>query len=206
MKKRLTSLLAVGAALFLFSTQSAHAQLSNFINSTVETVTTAVETTVTSSSAIVGTWSYSEPASKLESSSTLATLGSAAATTQIDAKLLSAYNKLGISSSTLSFVFSDSQTFTNVVLGKTLSGSYELSSSNDELTLSYQAYSTVSLGTVAAAAELTSTTLTLYYEADMLLEMFTSLSSESNNTSLSTLSSLLSQYDGLLIGFKMKKN
>lgn len=47
--------------------------------------------------------------------------------------------------------------------------------------------------------------LSLLFDADKLLDFLTKLSAVSKNTTLQTLNKLASQYDGMMLGFELKK-
>ena len=61
------------------------------------------------------------------------------------------------------------------------------------------------MATTQPKVVMTGNSISLLYDADKLLTMLTKVSSMTNNSNLNTLSSLLSKYDGLLIGMQLKK-
>jgi len=161
---------------------------------------------------IEGTWKYSQPEVQFKSDNLLAQAGGAAATTKIENTLGKLYGKIGINSS-LSYTFNSDQTFTQTIkIGstvKTLKGTYTLDTENKIITLQYAALGKIGLGKINAIYANTGTSLALLFDASQMLGFFkkvlTAVSSFSGQTSLATITALLDNYDGVLLGYKMKK-
>ena len=161
---------------------------------------------------IDGTWKYTEPEVQFKSENLLAKAGGAAATTKIETTLSKIYGKIGINES-LSYTFNADSTFTQTIkigsVVKNLKGTYSLDKTNKIITLSYEALGKVGLGKINAIYANTGTSLSLLFDAsDMmsfLKKVISVVSSVSGKASLATVSTLLENYDGALIGYKMKK-
>ncbi len=198
-------------AAFLLMVSAASAfSLKDVVNS--DNVATAVTTAVTaatggttvSASTLTGTWAYSAPAVKLESDNALTEAAGSLATSTIESKLSSAYTKAGITSGKFSFTFSEDLTFSCTTGSKTLSGQYAINE-DGTIKLTFKAVGTINLGSVDVEAEISTSSLKLLFNADKLLEIVSSVSTSSSNTSLQTLNTFLSKYDGVLIGFELTK-
>lgn len=61
------------------------------------------------------------------------------------------------------------------------------------------------LTTMTAHVVVTNNELALLFDADKLLDFLTKLSAVSKNTTLQALNKLASQYDGMKMGFELKK-
>ena len=61
------------------------------------------------------------------------------------------------------------------------------------------------LTTMTAYVVVTNDQLSLLFNADKLLDFLTKLSAVSKNTTLQALNKLASQYDGMMMGFELKK-
>jgi hypothetical protein len=61
------------------------------------------------------------------------------------------------------------------------------------------------LGSLTASVELSGSTLSLLFEADKVLKLITAASALTNNSTLNTLNTLISQYDGMKMGYKLTK-
>lgn len=186
-------------------------------DATSSTVTSILENVVGSAVSklnlsIEGTWTYSQPEVQFKSDNLLAQAGGAAATTKIENTLGKLYGKIGINSS-LSYTFNSDQTFTQTIkIGstvKTLKGTYTLDTENKIITLQYAALGKIGLGKINAIYANTGTSLALLFDASQMLGFFkkvlTAVSSFSGQTSLATITALLDNYDGVLLGYKMKK-
>lgn len=56
-----------------------------------------------------------------------------------------------------------------------------------------------------AKVNCTSTNMDLLFNSDKLLKLITLISSKSNSTTLKTIGSLADNYDGMMLGFSLKK-
>ena len=161
---------------------------------------------------IEGTWTYTQPEIQFKSDNLLAQAGGAAATTKIENTLGKLYGKIGINSS-LSYTFNSDQTFTQTIkIGstvKTLKGTYTLDTDNKVISLQYAALGKIGLGKINAIYANTGTSLALLFDASQMLAFFkkvlTAVSSITGQTSLATITALLDNYDGVLLGYKMEK-
>ena len=136
-----------------------------------------------------------------ESENFLAQAGGEIAASQVESKLATYLGKVGIKPGSCSYTFNNDGTYT-AKLGKyTLSGKYTLDTANKTITMTYLN----GMATTQPKVVMTGNSISLLYDADKLLTMLTKVSSMTNNSNLNTLSSLLSKYDGLLIGMQLKK-
>lgn len=58
---------------------------------------------------------------------------------------------------------------------------------------------------LSAKVNCTSANMDLLFNSDKLLKLITLISSKSNNTTLKTIGSLANSYDGMMLGFALKK-
>ncbi|MDE6499256.1 MAG: DUF4923 family protein [Rikenella sp.] len=154
----------------------------------------------TTAQTILGTWSYVGPDCTFESDKLLAQAGGEAAAVQVEKKLATVYEKLGMTDSR--YIFNADSTYSFVHGGRTTEGTYTFDveaktiTMKTKLGISTKAYVTV-IGT----------SMSLLFNADKLmtaLKALTSLAGKVNSTA-STVSSLAENYDGLLLGFELKK-
>jgi len=90
-------------------------------------------------------------------------------------------------------------------LGKLqLKGKVEKDEENN-LIFSFSAFGKISLGKLKAHATKSGSTLNLTFDATKLVQILTKVSSAVNVKTLTTLSQLLSSYEGIYMGFKLKK-
>lgn len=155
---------------------------------------------LTTAESFVGTWEYVSPACKFESDNLLAKAGGEAAAVQVEQKLEPVYNKIGLDSCELTF--KKDSTYVLQLKKGTSSGTYSFDAENKTLVLKTK------LGVaVKAQVEVVGNTMNLHFNADKLmsaLQMLTNLASKIN-ANASTINSLISNYDGLMLGLELKR-
>ena len=198
MKKHLPIVLLLAA---LFTSQATKAQsLKDLFNSsTVETIVSAVTGSSTSTS-LEGTWTYTGAAVDFESDNLLTKAGGTVAASTIESSLDTQLEKLGITDGSLTFTFASDSTFTTKLSSKTVSGTYSYDTSAEQVSLKF-----AKVATVKAYVNLTSSSLDLLFDADKLLTVISAIASKTNNSTLSTISSLADSYDGVQLGFALSK-
>ena len=140
--------------------------------------------TTVSQSDLLGTWNYTVAASKIEE--------------QLNTHLA----KVGISKGACSYTFNKDNTYTATIGKRTISGTYTLDSSKKTVKLTYLA----GLGSMTAHVAKTGNTLSLLVDSDKLLTLVKGASVLSKGSStLTTISQLLNNYDGMLVGIQLKK-
>lgn len=206
MKKIISIILMVGS--FCLAGQTVSAQtLKDLLkkatsNETVKNVVESV-TGTTLPVDVKGTWTYSGTAVKFESDDLLKSTAATLAASQVEEKLDEYVQKVGIKAGTFSFTFNEDKTFTATVKGKSFGGTYSLS--EDYKTLSLQFGKNFAMKPFTAAVSVTSSQLDLLFQADKLLDLLTKLTSGSKNSTLKTVGTIASQYDGMKLGLELKK-
>ena len=218
--KRVFTIVAMALCVSVANAQSGVQSVLNQLlgsGATSGTVTSIIENVVGNAVSkldlsIDGTWKYSAPEVQFKSDNLLAQAGGAAATTKIETTLSKIYGKIGINES-LSYTFNSDNTFTQTIkIGssvKTLKGTYALDKENKIITLKYDALGKVGLGKINAIYANTGTSLALLFDASEMMSFLKKVISVANSVSgkasLATVSALLENYEGALIGYKMKK-
>lgn len=154
---------------------------------------------------IKGTWDYSGVAVKLVSEDLLKNAAARVAAGQIEDKLDGYVQKVGIKPGAFGFIFSEDNTFTTTFKGKNIPGTYTLDEQTKTLTLTYGKTSFMKGFTMTASVNITSSQLDLMFNADKLLDFIGKVSSSSNNSTLAAISAIAQQYDGMKLGFELKK-
>lgn len=151
---------------------------------------------------LVGTWNYTSPAVTFQSENALMNIGGAGAATALENKLEPYYTKLGFNKTTLTV---DKEHNFELKMGLLqLKGTVEKGDDNS-LVFNFAAFGKIPLGKVSANATKAMNTLNLTFEATRLVQMLTKLTSVLNMSSVNALASLLNSYDGIYLGFKLKK-
>ena len=154
---------------------------------------------------IKGTWDYSGVAVKLVSEDLLKSAAAGVAAGQVEDKLDGYVQKIGIKPGAFGFTFSDDNTFTTTFKGKNIPGTYTLDEQAKTLTLTYGKTSFMKGFTMTATVNITSSQLDLMFNADKLLDFIGKVSATSKNTTLSAISAVAEQYDGMKLGFELTK-
>lgn len=218
--KKVFAVLALSLAVFAANAQTGAQSILNQLlgqGATKDALTSIIENVVGGAVSkldlsIEGTWTYSQPEVQFKSDNLLAQAGGAAATTKVENTLKKLYDKIGINRS-LSYTFSSDSTFTQTIkIGssvKTLKGTYTLDKENKVITLQYAALGKIGLGKISAIYANTGTSLALLFDASQMLsftkKVLAALSSVSGVASISTITALIQNYDGMLLGYKMTK-
>lgn len=150
-----------------------------------------------------GTWTYVEPAVAFKSDNLLKKAGGAAAATTIVNKIKPYYQRVGLNKMVLT-VNADS-TFIMKSGMATLRG--DITKDKDgNFTFNFKALGKVKVGKMTAIISKTATgNISLTFDASKLIVLVERIASISNVSSLKSVSSILSSYDGLNLGFILKK-
>ena len=148
-----------------------------------------------------GTWVYSSPAVTFKSDNALQKVGGAAAATTIENKLAPYYQKAGITA--LKLTVDEKNNFTMQLKKGSLKGTVS-KDENGNLQFNFNAFGKIKLGKISAYATKSGKTLNLTFDVSKLISIVKTVSSVSGISSLNTISSLLSSYDGIYAGFKLK--
>lgn len=156
---------------------------------------------------IKGTWDYSGTAVKFTSDNMLASAASTLASSQVESKLNEYLQKIGLKEGTFNYTFNADSTFTNTFLKQTLKGTYSIVKGNggDTLQLKYGKSEKLDFLTLNTTVDIGTDKTEFLFNADKLLDFIGKISSSSNNSTLKSLTALTSNYDGLKIGFQVKK-
>ena len=196
----------------LFSANMANAQLSDILNkvssatasatqgnSTLSSLTGIISSKlIPSSTQILGTWAYQEPAVMFTSSNALKSAAGAVASSSIESKLQSYLSKAGIKKGNLPITFDSDKNFAIKKSGKTVrSGTYTIS--GNDITLTFKGKSKP----CKVTPQLDNGSLVIVMDATTLKTFLTNVAG--NFSSLSTITSLLNSYDGMKLGIRMSK-
>lgn len=155
---------------------------------------------------LAGQWKYKAPAVVFKSDNLLEKAGGAAAAGVVEGKLVPFYKTFGVNS--LTMTVKDDGTFEMKVRGVTLKGT--ITQNTDEKSLSnfvfaFQA-AKYNIGSVNAYVEKSAAgTISLTFDVSKLISILESMGKVVNNSSIKSLTALLSKYDGLCAGFELTK-
>lgn len=186
------------AALLLTSNSHAQSIKDLFNKENIEKAVNAV--TGKSTADMTGTWSYTGSAIEFESENLLKKAGGTVAASAAEQKLDEQLAKLGIKEGQLSFTFNTDSTFVSTLGKRKLNGTYSYNPTTGMLQLKY-----MKLIPMNAKVNYTTQQMDLLFEADKLLKLITFLSSKSSSATLKAISSLADSYDGMMLGYELKR-
>lgn len=172
--------------------------LKSILSGVVKSVVGDKATTATS---IVGTWNYVGPACQFESDDVVAKVGGEAASSAVEEKLESIYSKLGMN--TIQYTFNEDNTCSYTIKGKAVEGTYTFDAEAKTITITTGKLKVKTTANVVTLGE----NMSFIFNADKLMSTLKTITSAAAkvNTTASTLNSLASNYDGLMLGFELKK-
>lgn len=147
------------------------------------------------------TWKCSKPGCAFTSENLLAKAGGEIAASKIEEDLSKYYSKFGFSKSNTYFTFKTDGTFAAKIDGKSWNGTYTF----DEKTHAIQLKGL--LLSASGFATRTTNGISLLFEQKKLLTLIKTLSklNLTGSTTMSAVSSIVDNYDGVRIGFEMTK-
>lgn len=148
---------------------------------------------------LVGTWKYDGPGCAFTSKNLLAKAGGEVAATKIEQELAPYLQKTGLSAQNTFVSFNEDGTFKAAIAGKNISGTWTLEEetakvSMKTLLLTINCYAKREYGGIA-----------LLFESKKLLNMLQILATMSGNDTVKKVGELSKNYDGIRLGFDMKK-
>lgn len=197
MKRLFISLIA------LFALSSADAQILDALKKVATEAVTEVVDNATDGAltqlAIIGTWSYTAPAVKLDGEDTLTSLSGSALSATLGKKLESAFTKVGITSDACSVTFNSDGTFTMPIKNRNISGTYTYNSEDHSFTMSVGQKKME----IKGFAYISGTNLQLVFQINKLTDFLVTIGS--NVSSLATVTNLIKQYENIYLGFEFGK-
>lgn len=147
------------------------------------------------------TWKYSKPGCAFTSENLLAKAGGEIAASKIEEDLSKYYSKFGFSKSNTYFTFKTDGTFAAKIDGKSWNGTYTFDEKTHAIQLKGLPLSASGFATRTANG------ISLLFEQKKLLTLVKTLSklNLTGSTTMSAVSSIVDNYDGVRIGFEMTK-
>ena len=198
---RKINLLFVGiASMLLVGCSNMNQVLSAIQNgSVINAITSVIGLDKVSAQTLIGSWSYNGPGCAFTSENLLAKAGGEVVAAQIEGKILPYYQQIGISSGNTYITFNQDGTFSSKIAGTNFSGTFTFDEASQQiklkgLLLSINCYTKRELNGIS-----------ILFEAKKLLTVLQTMSALSGNSNLQTIGDLSKQYDGVRIGFDMKR-
>lgn len=152
-----------------------------------------------------GTWTYENPAVQLKGDNALKNVAGSVASGEMEKKLKEYCTKVGIQEGMFNYVFNSDSTFSNALKKKSLKGTFSVHPDEGTVELKYNLGGKLKVTTMTAHVVLSGDQLSLLFNADKLLDFLSKVSSVSDNTTLKAVNKLASEYDGMMLGFDLRK-
>ncbi len=188
----------IGVVAFMLMATSAGAQdLKSILGGVVKNV---VGDKATTESSIIGTWNYVGPECQFDSDNALAKAGSEVASQEVEEKLQAIYDKIGMDG--CSYTFSEDGSYTSTIKGKTTKGTYTFDGEEKTVTMK----GSLGIKTTAYVTVL-GDSMSLVFNADKLMTVLKAITgaASSVNSTVSAINTIAKSYDGLRVGFELKK-
>lgn len=158
------------------------------------------EATGKNTASMTGTWQFTGSAIELTSDQLLNKASGSIAATLAEKKLDEQLSKFGITAGKLAFTFQTDSTFQAKINNRNVDGTYSCNPETREVELKFN-----KLLNIHAKISCTSTDMEMLFNSDKLLNLITYLSSKSQSTALKSISTLAESYNGMMLGFALKK-
>ena len=154
----------------------------------------------TTSSSIIGTWKYVGPQCQFESENLLAKAGGEVAAKEVEEKMQTVYDRIGMSG--CEYTFNEDGTYSYTLKKRTMSGTYTFDDKEKTITMKGK----LGVKTVAHVT-VTGNDMSLVFNADKLMSVLTTITGTVSkvNSTAATINSVAGSYDGLMLGFDLKK-
>lgn len=154
----------------------------------------------TTASSIIGTWTYSGPECQFESENLLAKAGGEMAAKEVEEKMIAVYNKVGMNN--IRYTFNEDGTYSYQMKKRTVTGSYVFDDAAKTITMTGK----LGLKTVAYVT-VTGNDMSMVFKADKLMSILRTITGAASkvNSTAATINSVAEAYDGLMLGFELKK-
>lgn len=194
--------LLIIAAVSFFSISARAQNLNNFLKKAADAVGTVVSAAENSVN-LVGSWDYVAPAVGLKSDNVLNDIAATAVTSAAEEKVDEYFRKIGIIPGSISVTFNTDNTFSWVILGRTLEGTWSLADG----VLKMRFGKVMQYLSMTGVARNSTKGVELLFESDNAMKFIQSLlklAAKKNDTA-SLIRNLSENYEKVQIGFEFTK-
>lgn len=156
---------------------------------------------ITTEASLIGTWDYVGPDCQLKGDDILKNIGGETAGEEVEKKMAPIYEKAGLN--TIQYTFNEDKTCSYTIKGKKVEGTYEFDAEAKTVTIKA---GKLGIKTTAHIVTLGSN-MSFVYDADKILSVVKTITGVASglNASASTVNKLLEQFNGMMVGFELKK-
>ena len=155
----------------------------------------------TTQASLIGTWDYVGPDCQLKGDDIQKNIGGETAGEEVEKKMAPIYEKAGLN--TIQYTFNEDKTCSYTIKGKKVEGTYEFDAEAKTVTIKA---GKLGIKTTAHIVTLGSN-MSFVYDADKILSVVKTITGAASglNASASTVNKLLEQFNGMMVGFELKK-
>ena len=193
--------MVAGICLLLASCGNMSQVLSAMTNGTgvANAITSVIGLDKVSAQNLIGTWKYSAPGCAFTSENLLAKAGGEVAAVQIEEKLLPYYQQVGLSSGNTYITFNQDGTFSSKIAGTNFSGNYTFDEKSQQIKLKGILFS------INCYTKRELNGISILFEGKKLLSVLQTMAALSGRTDIQAIGEISKQYDGVRVGFDMKR-
>lgn len=154
----------------------------------------------TTAASLKGTWTYTGPACEFESDNLLSKAGGSAVSTKIENKITPVLKKYGVQG--IVYTFDGNGNYTTKIKKRTIKGTYTFDSKKKTITFKPHYGKEYT-----ANVSILSNQMTLVFNADKLMHVLQTISNTAakQNSTAATINTLMKSYNGMRLGFRLKK-
>lgn len=147
-----------------------------------------------------GDWKYNAPSVGVSGKNLLAGIAKPIAKGKLKKKLKNAYKKIGLDKARPQFVFNVDGTCSMKLMGASVKGTYNYNPTTERITFKWHG-----VPMNASLKRDGKKKLQLTFDADKLLSLMSLLGRFSDSSTIKALSTLLDNYEDVMVGFELKK-
>ena len=154
----------------------------------------------TSETSLIGTWDYVGPDCQLKGDDLLKNIGGDAAGVEIEKKMEPIYEKTGLN--TIQYTFNEDKTCSYTIKGKKINGTYEFDPEAKTVTIKGRMGVKITAHVVTLGSN-----MSFVFDANKIFTVVKSITGVAStvNSSVSAINKLIEQFDGMMVGFELKK-
>lgn len=147
-----------------------------------------------------GDWKYNAPSVGVSGKNLLAGIAKPIAKGKLKKKLKNAYKKIGLDKARPQFVFNVDGTCSMKLMGASVKGTYNYNPTTEKITFKWHG-----VPMNASLKRDGKKKLQLTFDADKLLSLISLMGRFSDSSTIKALSTLLDNYEDVMVGFELKK-
>ena len=154
----------------------------------------------TTETSLIGTWNYVGPDCQFKGDDLLKNIGGDAAGVEVEKKMEPIFEKTGLN--TIQYTFNEDKTCSYTIKGKKINGTYEFDPEAKTVTIKGRMGIKVTAHIVTLGSN-----MSFVFDANKIFTVVKSITGVAStvNTSVAAINKLVEQFDGMMIGFELKK-